>query len=114
MKFLLATVAAVLFFHASLVMAGSCREIEYAELKDTSSSNLVKTYCRYAKLVDLERDYLEKQRGLYLESPNSLKNEIQKTVTEHSTDLKVCLDTQMKIRSALKNRGESDELTCSE
>lgn len=110
MKHLLASAVLIVFQATSVFAAGTCRVIEYAELKDTSSENLVKTYCRNQKLVQLERDYLEKTREIYQDTPLTATG--KKTLEEHSQELHQCLDTQMKIRSALGNRSESVEPSC--
>ena len=109
-KSILAAVVAVLFFSPSPLLAGTCRVIEYAELKETTSGNLVKTYCHYSKLVNLERNYLAEAREMYQGSNiTPLSKEL---LEEHFKDLTECLDTQMKIQSALKNRSEPVEPTC--
>ena len=112
MKTLLA--AAVLFFQAGSVIAGSCRVIEYTELKDTSSKDLARTYCRYNKLVKLHQEHIEGTRDLYRDAPNSLLKNLEKDIAEHTASLNECLDTQIKILSALRNRSEPANPSCEE
>jgi hypothetical protein len=103
MRPLLLTMLMFFSFHTTSVVAGVCRVIEYAELKDTSSENVVKTFCRYKTLFELEIDHLKRLRDLGTSA---------KDLAEHTRYIEECTDMLSKIRSALRNRLESDEPGC--
>jgi len=116
MKMLLAAI--VLFFQAGSVLAGVCRPIEYAELKDTPSKNLVLTYClneaqaggvqeHMKKLNDMHSDELKERPA----SPSILAD-IQKHYDGALVELKECFEQQNKIRGVLSNRSEPAVPSC--
>jgi hypothetical protein len=59
----LLTVLMLFSLHVPSVFA-ACRVVEYAELKDASSNDLIKTYCRYKAVSDLETQHLKRLRDL--------------------------------------------------
>jgi hypothetical protein len=112
MKSLLA--AAVLFFQAGSVMAGSCRPLEYAELKDSSTEKLVRTYCKYVQLTSQDEDALKLQYE-YLLKVTELKGpvgKIENDIKKIDASLLECLDQRSKIGSALENRSQPPEPRC--
>jgi hypothetical protein len=74
MKSLLLTVLIVFSFHSTSALA-TCRVIEYAELKTTSSNDLIKTYCRYKAVSDLEAQHLKRLRNLSSAAPQRVPQE---------------------------------------
>ena len=111
---LILTVLLLFSFHSISVLA-ACRVIGDAELKGTSSNDLVKTYCRYKAVADLEAKHLNRLRDLSATAPQRAPQEsIDRSISQHTKSAEECLDTQGKIRSALRDRSESDELSCNE
>jgi hypothetical protein len=109
--------AAVFFFQAGSVIAGSCRPIEYVELKDTPSKDLVSTYCMYKGLASVDQEYSKTLQGLYGDAiqkrlPKSRLESLQKDIDELSAGINECFDQRIKILSALSNRGEPAEPSC--
>jgi hypothetical protein len=110
----LLTVLMFFFLHAPSIFA-ACRVIEYAELKDTSSNDLIKTYCRYKVVSDLEAQHLKRLRDVPSMAPQRVPREsLEGSIAEHSKSAMECLEMQDTIRSILRNRSESDELSCNE
>ena len=70
----LLTVLMLFFLHAPPVFA-ACRVIEYAELKDRSSNDLIKTYCRYKAVSDLEAQHLRRLGELPSTAPQRAAGE---------------------------------------
>jgi hypothetical protein len=114
MKSLLPTVLTVVSFHSTPVLA-ACRVIEHTELKGASSNELVKTYCRYKAVADLETQHLNRLRDLSSTTPQRVPQEsVDRSISEHTKSAKECLEMQDKIRSLLRNRSASDQLSCNE
>ena len=110
----LLTVLIFFFLHAPPVFA-ACRVIEYAELNDTSSNDLIKTFCRYKAISDLEAQHLRRLRDLPSTAPQRVPREsLEGSIAEHSKSAKECQEMQDKVRSILRNRSESDQLRCNE
>jgi hypothetical protein len=113
-KCLLLTVLMLVSFHSTPVLA-ACRVIGHAELKGTSSNDLVKTYCRYKAVADLETQHLNRLRDLSSTDPQRVpQDSVDRSISEHTKSAKECLEVQDKIRSLLRNRSESDHLSCNE
>jgi hypothetical protein len=114
MKSLLLTVLLLCSFHSTSALA-ACRVIEDTELKGTSSNDLVKTHCRYKAVVDLETKHLNRLRDLPATAPQRVPQEsVDRSISEHTKSAKECREMQDKIRSILRNRSESDQLSCNE
>ena len=111
MKYLMATGAAIFFFQISSGFASSCRLIEYAEVKHTSTANLVTIYCLYTEDVKIEREFLAQARKLY-GSGSGIDPVVKKAISKHTAEMNQCLETQKKILSALESRGETSALSC--
>ena len=108
MKSLLLPLLVLFSFHSTWALA-ACRVIEYAELKDTSSPNLIKTFCHYRATLLLEIEQMTKLQSLMPNSTGENKANLQKRITETMQTIRECVDTQSKILSALRNRSESDQ-----
>jgi hypothetical protein len=104
-KTLLLIVLMLSSFHANSALA-TCRMSEYAELKNTPSDDLVKMYCRYKAVPDLEAEHLRRLRELSSTPPQRVPQEsLEGSISEHTKSAKQCLEMQDKIRSALRNCG---------
>jgi hypothetical protein len=114
MKSLLLVVLLLFTFHLASVLARECRLLEeYAELKDTSSKDLIDTYCRYKALSDIEAETLNKLRELNEVTPQGVQRKsLDKSMADHRQTISECLEMQIKIRSALRNRSEPDQPSC--
>ena len=114
MKSLLLVVLMLVSFHSTLVLA-ACRVMKDTELNDTSSNDLVKTYCRYKAVADLEMQHLNRLRDLSATAPQRVPQEsVDRSISEHTKSAKECLDIQDKIRSILRKRSESEQISCNE
>ena len=116
MKWLFAG-AAILLLQLSVAFAGSCRPLQYAELKDTPSETLVSTYCRYGKLACIDEETASKldqlarkyqDRGL---SSSALAT-TREDIARHEASVAECFEQQSKISSALENRSQPAHPNC--
>ena len=100
--FALPLLGVVLFFQAESAIAGSCRPLEYAELKDMQSEKLIKTYCLYGKLAKIDQ--------------KAALGFINLGVGDHGYEASrdECYDQQSKISNILQSRSESAEPSCEE
>lgn len=115
MKKLLAAVVVFLFSQSSSVLAGSCRPIEDAELKEISAEQLVKTYCTYQQLADKDHEAAMASIKPFREAVRQGRptESFEKAVVEHMAGADECWEQAGKIKSALKNRSESTaDLQC--
>ncbi len=116
MRLLLAV--AMLFFQTSSVIAGSCRPMEHAELEDTSSKDLVQTYCLYTKLANLDEEYFTERQKAYDARaqeglvPRSTLESIKKDIDDISMGIQECANQRSKILGALRKRSETAEPSC--
>lgn len=79
--------------------AGACRPLEYAEIKDTPTRELVKTYCYYEHLGKLSHEF-------------SMKYPLNPAADGWRADFSECNAQQRKIETALKARSAKVDLTC--
>lgn len=84
-----------------LAVAGDCRQLEYAEIKDMSSGDLIKIYCRYGVLADINH------KGFF----GTVKFSIKKA-DEYKTNANECREMQAKIRTAMKKQSLPEEPDC--
>src|SRR6267143_2756369 len=105
---------AVLFFQAGSAFAGSCRQIEYAELKDTPSDRLISTFCKYGQLGKLDLEITKR----YFEIKDArikaglATEDVEQNIAKSRANMDECFDQQKKIRSALMNRSETADPSC--
>ena len=113
--------ACLLLAHAAIVEGASCRPIEYAEIQDTETVELVKTYCYYGAVWKIHNDASTRQNRLFLEqikttqsteSLESLQSTYQRNDALESARQRGCSDQQEKIVTALKARGARVDLSC--
>jgi len=78
---------------------GSCRPLEYAEIKDTPTKDLIKTYCYYERLGANVHDF-------------SMKHPLNPAADGWRADFAECNAQQAKIATALKARSKKIDLTC--
>jgi len=91
---------------AGVASAGYCRPIEYAELKDMKTKDLIKTYCAYGKMADAYSDMLKGSVDVVRQGGSmALTHEATAGVTE-------CLQQRHRIRTILDNRSLPDEPVC--
>jgi hypothetical protein len=110
MKSLSFSLGLLLLVNGEIALADGCHSIEYEALKNWSSPDLIGIYCRYQRMIEIRQEYLDKSRAI--ESTDPPSSPVKKLTDEPSPILKRCLDTQIAIRAALANRGESKEPTC--
>lgn len=67
MRLMIAT-AYVVLAAAATNAGGSCRPLDYAEIKDTASPALLKTYCYYGGLADINSDGAKRMNELFVET----------------------------------------------
>jgi len=106
-------IGGLLCWYGQPTLAGSCRPLEYAEIKDTSIKELSKTYCIYENLADINSNGAKQINDLFIES---LKKNPQLVHTvkapkddpiyrEFISNTNECLTQQSKIADAMKRRG---------
>jgi hypothetical protein len=78
-----------LSMYAAIAEAGACRPLEYAEIKDTPSKELVNTYCYYGALGKLAHE-------------SAMANPLNSYAAQWRADFSECNDVQSKIATALK------------
>lgn len=98
--------------NATTAYAASCRPLEYAEIKDTTSKELIKTYCYYEGMAKIHQNARKTFNELFLQQIKTpgltpgdledLKRSYLKTDAEHAADLSNCNDQLEKIGTALK------------
>jgi hypothetical protein len=113
--------ACSIFAHASIV-EGACRTLEYAEIKDTKTAELVKTYCYYGAVWKLATDARAEANRVFLEQVKQNANSVplletaQRNYTSADTmyagDQRSCSEQREKIATALKARGPRVDLSC--
>lgn len=104
---------AVLFFQACSVMAGSCRPLEYAELKDSSSEKLVRIYCEYVKRTSHGEEVARVENELLQKiTSGAIAARTEKEHEKTLNSIYQCIDERSKISSALENRKEPAEPRC--
>jgi hypothetical protein len=101
--------AAILVFQAGSVLAGSCRPIEDAELKEISTEQPAKTYCTYQQLADNDHEAAIASIKPFREAARQGRPtaSFEKAVVEHMVSADECWEQAGKIKSALKNRSDS-------
>lgn len=109
-------IAAVVSFQAGSALAGACRSIEYAELKDTPSERLATIYCEYGKLARREQSQIPSLKKLVIDFKNMgmhrASRDTEGDIERTDASAKECIDMQDKISSALKNRSEPAPPSC--
>lgn len=105
MKLLILLVTAVLCLSASLASADvtACRTIEYSELKDTSTPDLIYTYCNY------------RNNSQYHQKMYPLMKQVRSQQVEAKEALEMiqqCDNELEKIRSVFKKRKLSTYPSC--
>ncbi len=99
---------------SALAEAGTCRPLEYAEIKDTRTKELVETYCYYGALAKIYDESRTASRELFLrqlqQTPTSvqiledLKRGWERTTAEQTANVNECNDQRIKMITALKAR----------
>jgi hypothetical protein len=89
MKIKTISLACSLSMCAGIAEAGACRPLEYAEIRDTPSKELVETYCYYGALGKLAHD-------------SAMANPLNSYAAQWRADFSECGDLQSKIATALK------------
>ena len=101
--------------HAALADAASCRPLEYAEIKDSKTVDLVKTYCYYGAMWKIHNDARAEANRVFLEQMKQYANSVPlleaaqrnylRNDAAQAADQSGCSDQQAKIAAALKARG---------
>lgn len=91
----------VLLF-AEVAVAGDCRQLDYAEIKDTPTAELTNTYCLYESLAKINYDG---QMGLFALAKQYSSRVNQKQYDIYEANYQGCTDMAAKISAALKRRG---------
>ncbi len=110
MKYVALLISVVVLLQAGSASAGYCRELEYAEVKDMSTEDLVWTYCNYEKRAQIERDLVDRYLDLYARS--GARRDVKEKLDELMASIKGCNAQLGKIETALKARGRRERLTC--
>jgi hypothetical protein len=121
MKIYAIFLACPLWAHGVIVEGASCRPLEYAEIQDTETTELVTTYCYYGAVWKIHNDASARQNRLFLEqirttqsteSLESLQSAYQRNDALESEHQRGCSDQREKIVTALKARGARVDLSC--
>jgi len=88
--------------------------LEYAEITDTASEELIETYCRYDGVARLHLDARTRSNKLFLQQINrpgatpemleNLKRTYLKNDADQAAERRNCTDQQGKIATALTAR----------
>lgn len=97
MKSLLFIGATILCFSVSFVsdaIAGECRQLEYSEIKDMSTHDLISAYCDYGLTAHFahEKAHLAREYGQSFDEQ------------EKDKEYDACTELQQKIITSLKKR----------
>ncbi len=123
-------VLGVVFIQVGLARGRACRAVEYAELKDMPTEELVETYCRYGKLMDIyfrsddslsetNADLLDLYRRVSEAGLVGQIREIEKSLDKVRVDREKalatageCIDERAKIKTAMKSRSLPEDPKC--
>lgn len=94
--------AVFIVLYASVSWGGYCRQLEYAEVKDMSTKDLITTFCRHEALAEAYAK--EDKEWAKLEKEHGRRVEAQVYRSNNAASWKECVETSAKILTALKKR----------
>ena len=119
-------VSAFLVFQATSSLAGMCIPMEYAEIKDTPSKNLVAHLC----INDRWIKYHKAQHSFYFEASSAAMSDAlmngrpsssipgqppyMRELNREVAELEKCAEIQNKITRVLQTRSDYETLECSQ
>jgi len=128
MKLLVWVVAGLALVPVGPAAAGSCRSIEYAELKDMATADLVGLFCDFGALWEIEHrfikgmqtiddDVLRQYREQAMRGADTrwFEKDLEESKRKQDAALATmesCTDQRSKMRTAFKSRSLPEDPSC--